>query len=271
MLARAPSADYEGAAIEGNGVDSMDEQGIGDVLTAALLAGRLSPGLRLGEHQLAGLFGVSRERVRKVLHRLGAQRLIDLQPNRGAFVPEASLVEAREVYQARRVIEAGVVAQLSVNVTDRQLEALSAHLRLERRAYEGKHHAEGVRLSGLFHTHLAEMTGSALILRTMQELVSRTAMLVAYHEAGAPECSCAEHRAIYRAIEQRDPAAAGREMQLHLSLVETRLQAPLVRQSTGDLEDVIRAEISRYRTADPWTDDSVRSHTARMPKRGKGR
>ena len=59
MLARAPSADYEGAAIEGNGVDSMDEQGIGDVLTAALLAGRLSPGLRLGEHQLAGLFGVA--------------------------------------------------------------------------------------------------------------------------------------------------------------------------------------------------------------------
>jgi DNA-binding GntR family transcriptional regulator len=245
----------------------MDEQGIGDVLTAALLAGRLSPGLRLGEHQLAGLFGVSRERVRKVLHRLGAQRLIDLHPNRGAFVPEASLVEAREVYQARRVIEAGVVAQLSLNVTDRQLKALREHLRLERRAYERKGHAEGVRLSSLFHTHLAEMTASAFVLRTMQELVSRTATLVAYHEAGAPECSCAEHRSIYRAIEQRDPAAAGREMQLHLSLVETRLQAPLVRQSTADLDDVILTEISRYRTADSWTEDP---RTARPAKRGKG-
>jgi DNA-binding GntR family transcriptional regulator len=249
----------------------MDEQRIGDVLTAALLAGRLSPGLRLGEHQLAGLFGVSRERVRKALHRLGAQRLIDLQPNRGAFVPKASLVEAREVYQARRVIEAGVVVQLAVNVTDRQLHALSGHLRLERRAFERKDHAEAVRLSGLFHTHLAEMTGSALVLRTMQELVGRTAMLVAYHEAGAPECSCAEHRAIYRAIEQRDPTAAGREMQLHLSLVETRLQAPLVRQSTADLEDVIRAEISRYGTADSWPDDSPIPQTARVSKRGKGR
>jgi DNA-binding GntR family transcriptional regulator len=253
-----------------DGADSMDEQAIADVLTAALLAGRLSPGLRLGEHQLAGLFGVSRERVRKVLHRLGAQRLIDLQPNRGAFVPQASLAEAREVYHARRVIEAGVVAQLSMNVTDRQLAALSEHLRLERRAYERKDHAEGVRLSGLFHTHLAEMSGSALVLRTMQELVSRTAMLVAYHEAGAPECSCAEHRAICRAIELRDAAAAGREMQLHLSLVETRLQAPLVRQSTADLDDIVRMEISRYRTAESWTNDSPRPRTARVSKRRNG-
>jgi hypothetical protein len=90
------------------------------------------------------------------------------------------------------------------------------------------------------------MTGNPLIVRTLHEMVSRTAMLVAYHEAGAPECGCAEHRAILSAIAARDPAAAGREMNLHLSLVETRLQAPVVRPSTSDLDAVIGQEIARW-------------------------
>jgi DNA-binding GntR family transcriptional regulator len=233
---------------------TLDEHAISDILTAALLAGRLSPGLRLGEHQLAALFGVTRERIRKVLHRLGAQRLIDLQPNRGAFVAEPGLREAREVYQARRILEVGVVSHLAGAATETQLRALDAHVEREQRAYDAKDHAESVRLSGLFHTDLAEMTGNPFVIRTLQELVSRTAMLVAYHEARGSECGCAEHRSILRAIGARDGAEAGREMRQHLSLVETRLQAPPVRSSTADLDAVLTEEIRRYtvaRTAAP--------------------
>lgn len=228
---------------------TQDERAITDILTAALLAGRLSPGLRLGEHQLAALFGVTRERIRKVLHRLGAQRLIDLQPNRGAFVAEPGLRQAREVYEARRIIEVGVVSHLAAIVTDGQLRALEAHVEREQTAHDRRDHAEGVRLSGLFHTDLAEMTGNPLVIRTMQEMVSRTAMLVAYHESGGPECGCSEHRLILRAVAARDPGGAGREMHLHLSSVETRLQVPPVRPSTTDLDAVIGEEIRRWTAA----------------------
>jgi DNA-binding GntR family transcriptional regulator len=225
---------------------TLDEHAITEILTSALLAGRLSPGLRLGEHQLAGLFGVTRERIRKVLQRLGGQRLIDLQPNRGAFVAAPGLREAREVYQARRIIEVGIVSHLAGMISPAQLRALDAHVAREQRALDARDHAESVRLSGRFHADLAAMTGNPLVLRTMHEMVSRTAMLVAYHEAGGPECGCAEHRAILRAVGARDSAAAAHEMNLHLSLVETRLQAPPVRPSTGDLDAVIGEEIHRW-------------------------
>ncbi len=228
---------------------TLDEHAITEILTAALLAGRLSPGLRLGEHQLAGLFGVTRERIRKILQRLGAQRLLELQPNRGAFVAEPGLREAREVYEARRIIEVGIVSHLAGHITPSQLQALEDHVSREQRAHDMQDHAESVRLSGLFHTDLATMTGNPLVLRTMQEMVSRTAMLVAYHEARAPECGCVEHRAILRAVGARDPGAAGREMHLHLSLVETRLQVPPVRPSTTDLEAIITEEIRRWTVA----------------------
>jgi DNA-binding GntR family transcriptional regulator len=227
--------------------NKLNEQAISDILTNALLAGKLAPGLRLGEQNLADLFGVTRERMRKVLHRLGHQRLIELHPNRGAFVAEPGLREARQVYEARRILETGMVFHLASTITQAQIATVNEALKLEQAANDGHDHAEAVRLSGRFHLHLAEMTSNEFIVRQMQELVSRTAMLVAYHEAESPRCGCDEHRAIFAAICERDAARASREMQLHLSLIETRLQQPPVRPVTLDLDAVIGNEIKRWR------------------------
>lgn len=224
----------------------LDERAIAAILTAALLAGRLAPGLRLGEQQLAALFEVSRERIRKVLHQLGHQRLIELHANRGAFVAEPGLREARQVYQARRILESGVALHLSTTITQGQLAAMEALLTEERAANDAHDHAEAVRLSGLFHSRLAELTGNEFVIRQMHELVGRTAMLVAYHETDSPHCGCDEHGAILAAIGDRDAGRAAREMQLHLSLIETRLQEPPVRAATVDVEDVLREEIARW-------------------------
>ncbi len=242
----------------------LDETAIADILTATLLAGRLAPGLRLGEQQLAVIFDVTRERIRKVLHQLGHLRLIELYPNRGAFVAKPGLREARAVYEARRILEGGVVSHLSSSsLSSVQIEALGRLLELERIANDTHDHAEAVRLSGLFHSQLAEMTGNEFIIRQMHELVGRTAMLVAYHESESPHCGCDEHGAIFSAITARDAARAVREMQLHLSLIETRLQEPPVRPSTTDLEEVLHEEIARWSAVA----DAKAPPAARRPRR----
>jgi DNA-binding GntR family transcriptional regulator len=223
----------------------LDEKAILEVMTAALLNGRLAPGLRLGEQQLAEVFGVTRERIRKVLHKLGHQRLIELHANRGAFVAEPGLREAHTVYQARRILESGVVLYLSTAIATSQLGALTRHLDLERAASKAENHVEAVRLSGLFHRYLAEMTGNEFIVRQMQELVSRTALLVAYHEADSLHCGCEEHASILAAISSRDATRAAQEMQTHLTLIESRLQERPVRAATTDLESVIADELAR--------------------------
>jgi len=248
----------------------LDEQAIFEILTATLLAGRLAAGLRLGEQQLAATFGVTRERVRKVLHRLGHQRLIDLQPNRGAFVAEPGLREAREVYQARRILEGGVVSYLASAISEPQLSALAEHVERERLANDAHNHAEAVRLSGLFHSHLAEMTGNDFVVRQMQELVGRTAMLVAYHEAGSPQCGFEEHSSILTAISARDAPQAIREMHLHLSLIETRLQVPPVRPAISDLDAILSEEIERW-TRSASASQSVDGKSGSEAVRGRAR
>ncbi len=226
----------------------LNEAEIHEILSRLLLAGRIAPGTKLVEQKLAGLFAVSRERVRKVLHRLGYERLLELIPNRGAFVVDPTLEEARRLYDARRIVESGIVFQLAEGLSKDQLARLESHVRQEEAAATADDRPASIRLSGAFHMLLADMTASDLVEREMQELVSRTAMLVAFYEPGsASVCGCEEHASIIDALRRRDPSGAARAMSAHLSLIETRLK-PLRCEPVGeDLETVLKAEFAAHR------------------------
>ena len=94
---------------------TASEGEIYEAVLAALLDGRLPAGTPLREHHLAAMFGATRGRARKVLMRLGHEGRLELIPNRGAFVPTPSLADARRVFAARRVLEAGIVATLGMS------------------------------------------------------------------------------------------------------------------------------------------------------------
>ena len=220
------------------------EASIHRVLSQVLLAGRLAPGTQLVETRLAAVFGVTRERVRKVLHRLGHERLLEIVPNRGCFVSSPTLAQAREIYDARRIVEGGIVGWLAGRLSARQLDALKAHAALEQAALHAGDRAASIRLSGEFHQLLAGFTDSPFVVRQLQELVGRTAMLVVFFEpSAASECACEEHRNILEALAQGDAARAVKAMHGHLSLIETRLR-PRTGGDTAREADV-EAEIAQ--------------------------
>ena len=172
----------------------MSEEAIYQTLSKVLLTGSLAPGTQLIETHIAGIFGVTRERIRKVLHRLGHEHLLDLIPTRGAFVTTPSLVQAREIYEARRIVEGGIVAILAGRHSDALVAQLREHASQERAAARRKDRASSIRLSREFHILLARATGSAFVVRQIHELVGRTSMLVALFEpSSASQCACAEH------------------------------------------------------------------------------
>ena len=77
----------------------LTEDSIYAELYNAILERRLSPKTKLGENLLAEHYGVSRTIVRQVLLRLSHDRLVKLEPNRGAFVASLSLEEAKQIYE----------------------------------------------------------------------------------------------------------------------------------------------------------------------------
>ena len=89
---------------------------ISNRIIEAVMAQKLAPGSRLGEQQLAMLFDCSRTIVREALTRLATRGIVTVSAQRGWYVIEPSEDEAREAFEARRVIELGLLHQLKTVV-----------------------------------------------------------------------------------------------------------------------------------------------------------
>lgn len=222
---------------------------IHEAIGHAIMEGRLRAGSRLPEHRLADLFGVSRERIRKILHRLAAERRLELVPNRGARVPSPSLDDIHRVYEAHRLLEAGVLTQLAEMVDGPLLQRLDDHLAAERAAAERNDRAESVRLSGAFHVHLVDALGNPELSRFLRELLSRSSVMVSVYEPASQSiCAVDEHGAIVEALRARDVSRAIHLSRHHFHHVEQRLRLePPADDHAVDLDMVFAAPPSARR------------------------
>ena len=196
-------------------------------LTAALIEHRLPPGAKLGEESLGEIFGVSRTKVRQALIRLAQDKLVTLFPARGAFVARPTAREARDLFDARRLIERVVIERFAAQASRAQLSQLREHLARERAAISGGNTALRNRLLGEFHVRIAEMVGNAVLAELLRELVSRSSLVtLLFQSSRSASCSSDEHAAMVEAARGRDAAAAVRLMEEHLSHVERDLALP---------------------------------------------
>jgi DNA-binding GntR family transcriptional regulator len=192
-------------------------------ILGAIVEQVLPPGTKLGEEQLCEIFAVGRSVIRRALFRLAGEHVVELVPHRGAFVAQPSPEAAREVFAARRLLEAHVVRELQrVGLQRDQVARLRRHLARERAAHAHADRRAVIRLSGELHLLCAELAGNRVILRFLREVVSRTSLIIAIYEApGVSCCPSDEHAALIEAIigGRGEPV-----MQAHLEDIEARLR-----------------------------------------------
>ncbi len=212
-----------------------------DAITAAIVERRLMPGTKLAEQQIADIFKVSRTLVRQALMQLSRDRLVTLEPARGAFVAQPSVEEARQVFEVRQMLEGAMLRQLCGQITDTQVAQLRAHLKAERDAVVRTDVTGRTRLLADFHVVLARLLGNEVLALMLADLLSRSALIsLMYQSSHSAEHSQQEHVAIVDALERRDARAAVKLMATHLGNVERNLRLdPRVK----DLSAVLRAAI----------------------------
>lgn len=207
---------------------------------SAILDNRLKPGTKLVEERLSEIFAVSRPRIREVLARLAHEQIVELFPQRGAYVAKPTIEKAIDIFEARRVIEPAVVRRLCENITPEKLERLRAHEVLERDARARQDKRAIIRLSGEFHILLSELAGNAELARTMRELSTLTCLVIfLYNLPTATTCRHDEHSNIIEAIAARNEKLAQELTLDHLIHIEqsVKLEPP---DESDDLEDVFR-------------------------------
>lgn len=193
-------------------------------LSGAIADNRLPPGAKLGEANLAEFFSVSRARIRELLRDLARERLVTIQPNRGAFVAAPTVEEARQIYEARRIIEAAMIGPMIKRITPLQLEELRTLVTEEEEFWAKDDRPQAIRRSREFHLRLVQLGGNDILFTSLNSILSRGSLAtVLYGERNDPGCLCQDHFKLIDSIRSGDVTATERLMLDHLQELENRM------------------------------------------------
>ena len=229
----------------GDADDANVDERVYAAVSKALLSGKLRPGTPLRERALAEALGCTRGAVRKVLARLGSEKRLVLEHNRGAFVPNPSIDDMRGIYRARRIVEAGLVTTLFGQLAREQVAALRKHVQAEQKAFKEGRREDAIRLAGDFHLLLAQMAGSDELLSYIQRLISNTELYKAlYDSAEAASCAPREHEQIIEALMGKSLDKAIAVALEHLDELEQRVIAGAAAEQEVDLASLLNGSTS---------------------------
>lgn len=239
MAAKAqPKSDPAMAGDHGSDRVSRIREGV----TTAILEHRLLPGTKLGEDEIGEIYGASRTLVRTALQQLAHEGIVAIEKNRGAFVARPTPADAREVFEARRLIEPSIVDHACEAASPDWLDRLQQHLAEEREAEQRSDARASVRLSGEFHRLVAEMSGHSIYAGFLKELIARSSLIILlYRRHDTPACGTSHHAEIVTAIRKKDKAQARALMLSHLLEIEAEL---FLKEAAADelrLADVLGA------------------------------
>ncbi len=209
-------------------------------LSRAIHEHRLLPGTKLGEDELSEIYNVSRTVVRQALQALSHVDLVELKRNRGAFVSQPTVREAREVFEARALLEPRTARSAAERMTPQALERLETHIAAEHDAIAEGEVGRALRLSGHFHIEISHIADQSTIAGFIERLVARSSLIIAlYWKRQSALCEKHAHHALVEAFRRGDGADAEELMKSHLLDILTALDLRDTPQPSVSLKDIL--------------------------------
>jgi DNA-binding GntR family transcriptional regulator len=210
-------------------------------LREAIVSHRLAPGTKLPEDELASIYSVSRAVIRAALQALSHDRLARLEPNRGAFVAQPNKQEAREVFEARALIEPKLAALAAAVAKPAEIKQLRLHLHREHEALHVGNDSDAIMLSAQFHIGIAEIAGQSILTGIVRDLLSRSSLIIAlYWRRRDTTCESHAHHALVDAIQKHDAQDASELMKRHIEDLLSGLDLTLGEKKPEKLSDILR-------------------------------
>ena len=217
------------------------DQSVTDALSQAIHAHRIAPGTKLGEDELAEIFGVSRTIIRAALQALAHGQLVEIRRNRGAFVAQPSPEEAREVFEARELVEPRTAHSAALRATPADIRRLRAHMADEHAALAAGDRGQALALSGQLHVEIARIAAQKTIASFVETLIARSSLVVAlYWRRESALCESNAHDALVQALEDRDAPRAEALMRSHLVDLHSALDLRQTAPTALSLKEILR-------------------------------
>lgn len=183
-----------------------------------ILSGRYVENEELKENTIGAELGVSRTPVREALRQLELEGLVNIIPNKGAYVTGISAKDVHDIYTIRSYLEGLCARWACENITEEQLNAAEEVIYLSQFHTEKGHFDQIVELDSKFHKLIYEACGSKMLeheLTVFHHYVERIRKITLSMEERAKR-SNSEHTAILSAIRSRDGELAERLAHEHI-------------------------------------------------------
>ena len=187
-----------------------------DALFEAMISGRLKPGDRLREAEIAKMLGVSRTPVREAMRRLEVEGLLVHQPRKGVIIRELDHSAVTELYLVRVTLEGMAAREAARHASEVEIEALQDMV-----AAEAAMNVDAVkrsRANKVFHQTIYRAAHNRYLLDMLGRL-DVTMSILGQTTLSLPErlkTALVEHGRIVDAIAARDPAAAQEAAEEHI-------------------------------------------------------
>jgi len=180
--------------------------------------GILKKGDRIAEKPLCEATGVSRTPLREALRLLTSEGLVELIPNKGAFVAQPSMSDIREMFMVMSILE-GTCARECVKKMDEKgwnrLDKLYGKLE---KHYQDSNHEKYMAVNHSYHTLVQDLAGNKILSEVINGLRQKI-LLYRYRQIYQPnrlDESMQEHHDLHEAFRKRDRDEAERVMKEHL-------------------------------------------------------
>lgn len=188
-------------------------------LREAVLTGRIPPGSRINELELASAWQVSRTPIRDALRRLEAEGLVAAIPGRGMMVPLLRREDVEDLYALAEVVEGLAARRAAERATPAFLAQLNALIKTYGAALKQEDLAQVVAADDAIHTAVAQMAQNRPLEETIRTLRLRLRPVYAasFQLRGRAGKTFREMAKLVAAVRARDAARAEASMREHLA------------------------------------------------------
>jgi DNA-binding GntR family transcriptional regulator len=206
-----------------------------DALREMIVNGELPPGQKVPEKELCELYGVSRTPLREALKVLATDGLINLEPNRGAWVSQITMGELDELFPIMGALEALAGELACKQITDEEVAEIRALHDQMLRHYNARELEDYFKLNQRIHEAILAAARNATLTVQYRTLATRVrrGRYMANMTRERWDQAMAEHEAILRALEERDGAELAVILKQHLEKTSVTLREWLLAQQSN--------------------------------------
>jgi DNA-binding GntR family transcriptional regulator len=198
-----------------------------ETVREAIYRGDMTPGRHLSEVELSKQMGVSRAPVREALLQLEAEGIVELVPNKGAFVRGLSYEEVKEIYTARALLEGYAAALAAERAEPDDVNKIIKAAEEAKEAAGSGDLKKTLNADFIFHRKVWAVAGHSLIESMLERLESQIRAFMVVQAPLFSELlnSVLDHMEIATAIEKQDPIAARKNMERHINTAGKKVLA----------------------------------------------